>query len=129
MAQRSNSYKNKTTLYFTTPVIEKMYEELKESRGDFSYRLGDIVNYYDIIVRNTEIPPFNTEEMEAIGNMLSGSIISNTAIKFLPDFLEDALAMGYNYGVQDFHALVSKVRELTIVQRVVLVDNALRCKA
>ena len=67
--------------------------------------------------------------MEAIGNMLSGSIISNTAIKFLPDFLEDALAMGYNYGVQDFHALVSKVRELTIVQRVVLVDNALRCKA
>jgi len=83
--------KNKTI--WMNPPLKRLHKELGEAKGregKFSRRLGDIVERYGVIMSLTRVPDMTNTEKMILGEVVCGSVLSPTTIKYMDESVIDA---------------------------------------
>ena len=108
------------------PPLERLLSRLDDASdpknrrsGQFSRRLGDIVERYDILIKQTPLPELTDEEMFIMSEVICGSVINDLKIKYLADGILDC-ATG---TPESRKALFAKVAEWTPAERLALIES------
>ena len=105
----------KKTIY-TNPPIERLIEASQPMK--FSQRLGEVVERYEILLKLTEIPKFNQDEIMILSEVVCGSAITPTMIRSMHWSVMDA------QGDKDIKkALADKIEKLSPAQRIKLIES------
>jgi hypothetical protein plarl_15484 len=101
---------------------EALAEKMRQERGNFSGRLDEIVERYNILLDLEALPDFSEEEVAILGEALGGSAIDRRRVRGLHLDVVDA-AMG---TPQEREALSAKIEALTAGQRLKLIETLWR---
>lgn len=103
---------------------EALAEKMRRERGNFSGRLDEIVERYNILLDLETLPDFSEEEVAILGEALGvgGSAIDRRRVRGLHLDVVDA-AMG---TPQEREALSAKIEALTAGQRLKLIETLWR---
>ena len=101
---------------------EALAEKMRQERGNFSGRLDEIVERYNILLDLEALPDFSEEEAAILGEALGGSAIDRRRVRGLHLDVVDA-AMG---TPQEREALSAKIEALTAGQRLKLIETLWR---
>ena len=98
--------------------IDRLDAEVKAAGGNFSARLDEIVERYQILLTLEEVPDFSDEEVYILSEVVCGSYINCRKVRGLHlDVLDSAT------GTQEERdALSRKVEEMTAGQRIKLIE-------
>ena len=109
----------KTKQVYMNPALAGLEAETKESGWSFSARLGEIVERYQILLDLEELPDFSEEETAILSECICGSVIDRRKSRGLHLDVFDAAT-----GTQkERDALSAKIAEMTVGQRLVLIEN------
>lgn len=100
-------------------AIEALSDKMKQEGGNFSARLDEIVERYQMILDLEELPEFSEDEMEIINEVIWGNIVDRRKVRGLHLDVLDA-ATG-TQAARD--ALSAKVAEMTAGQRLKLIES------
>ncbi len=78
----------KSSIWLSDPLL-KLKENLPEGKK-FSGRLADITERYDAIIKNTELPTLEQVEIDILSEVLLGSYLTPTKLKYLHEEILDA---------------------------------------
>lgn len=99
--------------------IDRLDAEVKAAGGNFSARLDEIVERYQILLTLEEVPDFTEDEMEVLSEMVCGSYINCRKIRGLH---LDALDVAS--GTPEIRqAVSSKIEKMTAGQRLALIEQ------
>ena len=109
----------KTKQVYMNPPLVRLEAETKEGGESFSARLGEIVERYGILIDLEELPEFSEDEMEILNEVIWGNIVNRRKVRGLHLDVLDAAT-----GTQAArNALSAKVAEMTVGQRLVLIEK------
>lgn len=98
--------------------IDRLDAEVKAAGGNFSARLDEIVERYQILLTLEEVPDFSDEEVYILSEVVCGSYINCRKVRGLHLDVLDAAT-----GTQEERdALSRKVEEMTAGQRIKLIE-------
>ena len=102
--------------------VEALAEEMKQESGNFSGRLNEIVERYNILLDLEIIPEFTEEEVNIISEALGGSAIDRRRVRGLHlDIIDGGIGSS-----QEREALSAKIETLTAGQRLKLIETLWR---
>lgn len=100
-------------------AIEALSDKMKQEGGNFSARLDEIVERYQMILDLEELPEFSEDEMEILNEVIWGNIVGRRKVRGLHLDVLDAAT-----GTQTARdALSAKVAEMTAGQRLKLIES------
>ena len=100
-------------------AIEVLSDKMKQEGGNFSARLDEIVERYQMILDLEELPEFSEDEMEILNEVIWGNIVDRRKVRGLHLDVLDAAT-----GTQTARdALSAKVAEMTAGQRLKLIES------
>lgn len=100
-------------------AIEALSDKMKQEGGNFSARLDEIVERYQMILDLEELPEFSEDEMEILNEVIWGNIVDRRKVRGLHLDVLDAAT-----GTQTARdALSAKVAEMTAGQRLKLIES------
>lgn len=113
---------NKTI--WMNPPLEKLAAECREEGGRgrggmFSRRLGDIVERYDAIMKNTTTPELTVDEKMILGVVFGGGNVSPLSIRYLGDSIIDTRAA----PLEQLKAFAEKANRWTASEKVAAVES------
>ena len=104
------------------PPLEKLAEKCGEAKGrdgQFSRRLGDIVERYDVLIRLTSVPELDDEERMILGVVICGSTVTPTAIRYMDDgVLESGASTDEN-----LRQLAEKIKGWSPAERLAVIES------
>ena len=100
-------------------AIEALSDKMKQEGGNFSARLDEIVERYQMILDLEELPEFSEDEMEILNEVIWGNIVDRRKVRGLHLDVLDA-ATGTQAARNDLSA---KVAEMTAGQRLKLIES------
>ena len=99
--------------------IDRLDAEVKAVGGNFSARLDEIVERYQILLTLEEVPDFTDEEVDILSECVCGSYINCRKVRGLHLDVLDAAS-----GTQEERdALSRKVEEMTAGQRLAVIEK------
>ena len=98
--------------------VEALAEEMKQESGNFSGRLNEIVERYNILLDLEIIPEFTEQEVAILAETIGGSAVDRRRVRGLHLDVVDA-AMG---TPQEREALSAKIEGMTAGQRLKLIE-------
>lgn len=99
--------------------IDRLDAEVKAVGGNFSARLDEIVERYQILLTLEEVPDFNEDEIDILSEMVCGSYINCRKVRGLH---LDALDVAS--GTEESRRAVSeKIEKMTAGQRLALIEK------
>ena len=99
--------------------IDRLDAEVKAVGGNFSARLDEIVERYQILLTLEEVPDFTDEEVDILSECVCGSCINCRKVRGLHLDVLDAAS-----GTQEERdALSRKVEEMTAGQRLAVIEK------
>ena len=106
------------------PPLEKLAKECREGGGKgrngmFSARLGDIVERFDAIMKNTAAPELTDDEKMIIGVVFGSGNVSLLAIRYMGDSIIDTGAA----PLDQLKALAEKANGWTAAEKVALIES------
>ena len=99
--------------------IDRLDAEVKAAGGNFSARLDEIVERYQILLTLEEVPDFSDEEVYILSECICGSYINCRKVRGLHLDVLDA-ATGTR---EERDALSRKVKEMGAGQRLALIER------
>ena len=99
--------------------IDRLDAEVKAAGGNFSARLDEIVERYQILLTLEEVPDFSDEEVYILSECVCGSYINCRKVRGLHLDVLDA-ATGTR---EERDALSRKVKEMGAGQRLALIER------
>ena len=100
-------------------AIEALSDKMKQEGGNFSARLDEIVERYQMILDLEELPEFSEDEMKILNEVIWGNIVDRRKVRGLHLDVLDAAT-----GTQTARdALSAKVAEMTAGQRLKLIES------
>lgn len=107
------------------PPLEKLNASLNDAsspsdrrKGQFSQRLGDIVERYDAILKNTAAPELTADEKMIIGVVFGSGNVSPLAIRHMGDSIIDTGAA----PIDQLKELAAKANDWTAAEKVALIE-------
>ena len=99
--------------------VEALADKMKQHGGNFSRRLDEIVERYNILLDVETIPDLSEVETEILGEVVCGSAVDRRKVRGLHlDILDAATGTA-----QEREALSAKVDGMTIGQRLKLIET------
>ena len=115
MGMRKNIYMN--------PPLEALAEkvsELEKGRdGNFSRRLGDIVERYTVLMSLVPAPKMSDEEMVLLASVIYGSPVNTTQIRLLNEYILDSGTS----SLEIREGFAKKVAKWSICERLMAVES------
>lgn len=100
-------------------AIEALSDKMKQEGGNFSARLDEIVERYQMILDLEELPEFSEEEMDILNEITWGNKIDRRKVRGLHLDVLDAAT-----GTQEEREELSrKVAEMGAGQRLALIES------
>lgn len=102
------------------PPLERLSEQCGKAKGrdgQFSRRLGDVVERYDAILKLTPVPHMTAEEKMILGAVICGGTVTPTSIKYLDESVMDLGASSAE------KALAEKIRTWSVVERLAAIES------
>jgi hypothetical protein len=104
------------------PPLERLAEQCGKAKGrdgQFSRRLGDIVERYEVLIKLTPLPELTAEERMILGTVICGSTISHLTVKYMD---ESVLESGASTK-ENQQQLAEKIRTWSIAERLAVIDS------
>ena len=101
---------------------EALAEKMRQERGNFSGRLDEIVERYNILLDLEALPDFSEEEVAILAETIGGSAVDRRRVRGLHLDIIDA-ATGTS---QERDVLSAKIETLTAGQRLKLIETLWR---
>mgnify|MGYP000860639699 FL=1 len=99
-------------------AIEALSDKMKQKGGNFSARLDEIVERYQILLDLEELPEFSEEEAAILSECICGAAIDRRKVRGLHLDVMDAAS-----GTQEERdALSRKIAGMTAGQRLALIE-------
>lgn len=98
--------------------VEALAEKMRRKGGNFSGRLNEIVERYNILLDLEIIPEFTEQEVAILAETIGGSAVDRRRVRGLHLDVVDA-AMG---TPQEREALSAKIEGMTAGQRLKLIE-------
>lgn len=102
--------------------VEALAEKMRRKGGNFSGRLNEIVERYNILLDLEIIPEFTEQEVAILAETIGGSAVDRRRVRGLHLDVVDA-AMG---TPQEREALSAKIKGMTAGQRLKLIETLWR---
>lgn len=102
--------------------LERLAEQCGKAKGrdgQFSRRLGDVVERYEAIIKLTPIPGMDAEEKMILGAVICGGTITPTSIKYLDESVMDLGAS----TVENRQALAEKIKTWSAAERIAAIES------
>ena len=104
-----------------SPPLEKLADACGRGNtgrgGQFSRRLGDIVERYAALMSCASLPDLSDDDRMIISAAVSGSIVTPTMLRHLPDMLRDL-------GIAGAVALADSVEGWDVLTRAAVIEEA-----
>ena len=104
------------------PPLERLAEQCKPARGrdgQFSRRLGDIVERYEAIIKVTPVPDLTEEETMILGAVICGSPVSSLTIKYMDESILESGAS----TAENRQQLAEKIKSWSVAERVAAIES------
>lgn len=104
------------------PPLERLVEQCGQAKGrdgQFSRRLGDIVERYEAIIKNTSVPELTADEKMIIGEVVCGSTLTATTVKYMHESVLDCATGTAN----DRQVLADKIARWSAAERVAVIES------
>lgn len=104
------------------PPLERLANECGKAKGrdgKFSARLGDIVERYEIIMKLTPAPELSDVEKMILGEVIYGSALTPTTVKYMNEAVMDAATGSEN----DRKNLSAKIQIWSAAERVAAIES------
>lgn len=99
--------------------INPPLERVLKSASNFSRRLGDIVDRYELILKSTEAPIITEKERMILHDAFGSTIINETAIKNMGENILQS-----QVGTEEERKeLAEKIIELNIVEKILIIEK------
>ena len=99
--------------------VEDLAEKMKREKGNFSRRLDEIVERYNILLDLETLPDFSEQEVAILAETVGGSAIDRRRVRGLHLDIIDA-ALGTS---QERDVLSAKIEGMTAGQRLKLIET------
>ena len=104
------------------PPLERLVDQCGDAKGrdgKFSRRLGDIVERYEAIIKNTSVPELTADEKMIIGEIICGSVVTPLTIKYMHESVLDCAS-----GTADERQVLSdKIAMWSAAERVAVIES------
>ncbi len=108
------------------PPLEKLNASLNDAsspadrrKGQFSQRLGDIVERYDAILKNTAAPELTADEKMVLGVAFGSGNVSPVSIRHMGDSIIDTGAAPH----EQLKALADKANTWTAAEKIAAIES------
>ncbi|MEG0729646.1 MAG: hypothetical protein RR420_08490 [Anaerovoracaceae bacterium] len=116
--------KGKAKTIWLNPPLERVMAGLEQKNGragQFSRRIGDIAERYNMIISETEPPELTTSELSILGDALCSTEINNLSMKYMH---ENILAS--TIGTEEERKNLSRRAEKwSIVEKIAILEKVL----
>lgn len=104
------------------PPLERLNEQCGKAKGrdgQFSRRLGDIVERYDVLIKLTPVPELTDEEKMILGVVICGGVLSHLTVKYMD---ESVIESGAG-NADTLKQLSDKVRSWSMAERIAVIES------
>lgn len=104
------------------PPLERLSEQCGKAKGrdgQFSRRLGDVVERYEILIKLTQAPAMTDEEKMILGEVVCGSELSTLTVKYMHESVLDCASGTEN----ERQTLATKIKSWSAAERIAAIES------